>query len=70
MSELFIAISTDNSDNMWHTLLALNNPQLRLGNGVDKDGMETTESTVTRGEDDDVEASTMVSHVVGLAATA
>ena len=69
-----MAISTDNSDNLLHTLLALNSIHLRLCNGVDEVCMDTSASTATRGKDDgvdvDMEASATVSHAVGLDATA
>ena len=65
-----MAISTDNSYNLLHTLLALNSIHLRLCNGVDEAGMDTSASTATRGKDDDVdfdmEAFATVSHAVGL----
>ena len=70
ISELFMAISTDNSDNLLHTLLALNSLHLRLCNGVNEVGMDTSASTATRGKDNDVnfdmEAFATVSHAVGL----
>ena len=69
-----MAISTDNSDNLLHTLLSLNSLHLRLCSGVDEVGMDTTASTATRGKNNDVdfdmEASATVSHAVGLDAAA
>ena len=69
-----MAISTDNSDNLLHTLLALNSLHLRLCNGVDEVGMDISASTATRGKKDDVdvdmESSATVSHAVGLNAAA
>ena len=69
-----MAISTDNSDNLLHTLLALNSLHLRLRNGVYEVGMDTSASTATRGKnidvDFDMEASATVSHAVGMDAAA
>ena len=55
ISELFMAIPTDNSDNLLHTLLALNSLHFRLRNGVDEVGMDISASTATRGKDNDVD---------------
>ena len=69
-----MAISSDNSDNLLHTLLALNSLHFRLCNGVDEVGVDTSASTATRGKNNDVdfdmEASATASHAVGLDAAA